>query len=109
VPYWIDDHTLIPYMLMCAEATSENNEEAAAHTRTSITEPPAALIPGVRRAELHPVHRKNSHAVDLFSTDDFTAPPRVILSILVNLLSDVGKLTHQKRLSPISAEDSSIS
>lgn len=34
VPYWIDDASLMPYMLMCAEPTSENNEEASAKERT---------------------------------------------------------------------------
>lgn len=82
VPYWIDDASLMPYMLVCAEPTSENNEEAGAKERAFGT--PAAPVNLAQQAplptgELHPVHQRNSQALDLFNSDENLNPSRALL------------------------------
>lgn len=75
VPYWIDDASLKPYMLVCADPTSENNAEAGAKARTRAA---TAVTLAHEPDAPHPLHQQNSQALDLFTTDDNPAPPRVL-------------------------------
>jgi hypothetical protein len=71
---------------MCAEPTSENNEEAGAHKRSISDAQPHAL-----KEQLHPVHRRNSQTVDLFSTDEYSDLPRALLPASINQFLNVDK------------------
>jgi hypothetical protein len=102
VPYWIDDESLVSYMLACAEPTVENNEEAGAKERTRGAQPPVAFTPNAPSAEEHDLSSlsRNRQAVDLFRADGNPAPRRALQPVSVIQTPAVCKLMHQKQRLP---------